>query len=146
MLRQIAALVFIFFCTTVAWIILASTIVYRTQHSDQQLKGRIGSTWGTTQEQAPPVAGYVRTEMERHTSVEGGKPIARDEEEKRYGNVPIESSRLAGRAIREPMPTLRLGTRGGSALSAQQLRRLAEPRSGAVDVGAARRELDRFEL
>ncbi|PYV73189.1 MAG: hypothetical protein DMG96_23850 [Acidobacteria bacterium] len=92
--RQIAALVFIFFCTTVAWIILASTIVYRTQHSDQQLKGRIGSTWGTTQEQAPPVAGYVRTEMERHTSVEGGKPIARDEEVKRYGNVPIESSRV----------------------------------------------------
>jgi len=94
LLRQIAALIFIFICTTIAWIILASTIVSRTHNSDEQLKGRVGSTWGTTQEQAPPTAGYVRTEVERHTLIERGKSVVRDEEVKHYGNVPLESSRV----------------------------------------------------
>jgi inner membrane protein involved in colicin E2 resistance len=94
LLRQIAALTFIFTCTTIAWIILASTIVSRTHNSDEQLKGRVGSTWGTTQEQAPPTAGYVRTEVERHTLIEHGKSVVRDEEVKHYGNMPLESSRI----------------------------------------------------
>ncbi len=94
MLRQIAALTFIFLCTTVAWIILASTVVYRTEHSDDQLKGHVGSTWGTTQEQAPPTATYERTEIVRTTSIENGKRIVRDENLSRSGNVPVESSRI----------------------------------------------------
>jgi hypothetical protein len=94
LLRQIAALTFIFLCTTVAWIILASTVVYRTEHSDDQLKGHVGSTWGTTQEQAPPTATYERTEIVRTTSIENGKRIVRDENLSRSGNVPVESSRI----------------------------------------------------
>lgn len=94
MLRQIAALIFIFFCTTVAWVILGSTILYRTHNSDQQLKGRVGSTWGTTQEQAPPTAAYVKTEVVPRTSIENGRTIIRNEEVKRYVNLPLESSRI----------------------------------------------------
>ena len=63
MLRHVAALVFIFVCTTIAWMILGSTIMYRTQGSDEQLRGRVGSTWGTQQEQAPPTATYTQTEQ-----------------------------------------------------------------------------------
>ena len=94
MLRQIAALTFIFLCTTVAWIILASTIVYRTEHSDDQLKGHVGSTWGTLQEQAPPTATYERTEVVRTTAIENGKRTVRDENLSRSGSVPVESSRI----------------------------------------------------
>jgi hypothetical protein len=78
----------------VAWIILASTVVYRTEHSDDQLKGHVGSTWGTTQEQAPPTATYERPEIVRTTSIENGKRIVRDENLSRSGSVPVESSRI----------------------------------------------------
>jgi inner membrane protein involved in colicin E2 resistance len=94
LLRQIAALTFIFLCTTVAWIILASTILYRTHNSDEQLKGRVGSTWGTTQEQAPPTAAYVKTEIVPSTTIENGRTIVRNENAKSYVNLPLESSRI----------------------------------------------------
>jgi len=94
LLRQIAALTFIFLCTTIAWIILASTILYRTHNSDEQLKGRVGSTWGTTQEQAPPTAAYVKTEIVPSTTIENGRTIVRTENAKSYVNLPLESSRI----------------------------------------------------
>jgi Inner membrane protein CreD len=94
LLRQIAALTFIFLCTTVAWIILASTIVYRTHNSDEQLKGRVGSTWGTTQEQAPPTAAYVKTDIVPSTTIENGRTIVRNENAKTYVKLPLESSRV----------------------------------------------------
>ncbi len=94
MFRQIAALIFIFICTTVAWIILGSTILYRTHDSDEQLKGRVGSTWGTEQEQAPPTATYTKTEIVPTTTQENGKTIIRNENVKRYFTLPLESSRI----------------------------------------------------
>jgi hypothetical protein len=92
--RQIAALTFIFLCTTIAWVFLASTILYRTHNSDEQLKGRVGSTWGTTQEQAPPTAAYVKTEIVPSTTIENGRTIVRNENAKSYVNLPVESSRI----------------------------------------------------
>ena len=94
MLRQIAALIFIFLCTTAAWLILGSTILYRTHSSDEQLKGHVGSTWGTTQEQAPPTATFLKTEIVPHSSIENGNTIIRNENVKRYINLPLESTRV----------------------------------------------------
>ena len=62
MVRRIIAIAFIFICTTVAWMILGSTIFMRTQNADQQLQGRVGSTWGTSQAQRAPVAYSERIE------------------------------------------------------------------------------------
>ena len=47
MVRHIIAIVFIFIATTVAWAILGSTLLYRTYRSDEELRGRVQSTWGT---------------------------------------------------------------------------------------------------
>ena len=62
MVKRIVAIAFIFICTTVAWIILGGTIFQRTQSSDQTLRGRVGSTWGTSQMQRAPVAFIERIE------------------------------------------------------------------------------------
>jgi hypothetical protein len=62
MAKRIAAIAFIFFCTSVAWVILGSTIFTRTRGSDQHLRGRVGSTWGTSQAQVAPVAYTERIE------------------------------------------------------------------------------------
>ncbi len=58
MAKRILAIAFIFVCTSIAWVVLGATIFTRTQGSDQRLKGRVGSTWGTSQQQRAPVA-YV---------------------------------------------------------------------------------------
>jgi len=91
--RQIAALIFIFICTTVAWVILGSTILYRTHDSDE-LKGRVGSTWGVPQEQSPPSAAFLKTEVVPNTTVENGKTIIRNETVKRPVFLPLDSSRI----------------------------------------------------
>jgi hypothetical protein len=73
--KRIAAIGFIFFCTAIAWAILASTIFYRTYSSDSQLRGKVASSWGAPQEQAPPTATYV--EGSRHYADDGASALGR---------------------------------------------------------------------
>ena len=56
MIKRIAAIAFIFICTSVAWGILGATIFARTQASRTSLKGQVVSTWGAPHEQGPPAA------------------------------------------------------------------------------------------
>ncbi len=58
--KRIAAIVFIFVCTTVAWMVLGGTILNRTYSFDDQLKQKVASTWGSRQVQAAPTASYDR--------------------------------------------------------------------------------------
>jgi len=94
LIRHIAALIFIFLCTSLAWVILGSTIWYRTRGSDEQLKGHVGSTWGTTQEQAPPAATYTKTEIVPTSITDNGRTVIRNDNVKRRIPLPIESSRI----------------------------------------------------
>jgi len=54
MLKRIVAVIAIFVCTAIAWAILGSTIFYRTYNAESGLSGRVASTWGAAQGQAPP--------------------------------------------------------------------------------------------
>jgi hypothetical protein len=56
MLKRIAALIFIFVCTSFAWIVLGTTIFHRTYASNAHLRGRVASIWGGPHEQHPPSA------------------------------------------------------------------------------------------
>jgi hypothetical protein len=61
MIKRIGGLVFIFGCTSIAWLILGATIVSRTDSPlSNELKSRVASNWGTAQEQLPPKASYRR--------------------------------------------------------------------------------------
>ena len=91
MIKRIAAIAFIFICTSIAWMVLATTLTYRTNASDEQLQGRVGSTWGTPQEQSPPTAAYSKSEIVPTTIHENGKITVRDETVKRCINLPVES-------------------------------------------------------
>ena len=94
MLRQILALAFIFVCTAIAWMILGSTIVSRTYGANQQLQGRVASTWGTSQEQSPPTAHYTVTEPTSSTTVENGKIVIHNDKVERQVPLALESSRI----------------------------------------------------
>src|SRR5215472_11386373 len=59
MIKRIASLVFIFACTSIAWVILGSTIFARTYSPlSGELKSRVASSWGTAQEQLPPTVSF----------------------------------------------------------------------------------------
>ena len=94
MIRQIAALVFIFFCTTIAWMILGATISARTNSSNDQLQGRVASTWGTPQEQSPPTATYRVTEFRDVPKWENGKSVVRTEKIENQIPVKLTASRI----------------------------------------------------
>lgn len=94
MTKRIAAIVFIFACTTVAWFILGSTISIRTFSSDASLRGKVESIWGAPHEQAPPLAYWEKTVPKVVESVEDGKRIRRVAEEKVITALPLESSRI----------------------------------------------------
>ena len=94
MIRQIAALIFIFICTTIAWMILGATISSRTYSSNEQLQGHVASTWGTPQEQAPPTAAYTVTEFRNVTREENGKSVVRTEKIETEIPVKLSASRV----------------------------------------------------
>jgi inner membrane protein involved in colicin E2 resistance len=95
LLRQIAALVFIFVCTTIAWMILGSTIFSRTYSSDQELQGHVASTWGIPQEQSPPAAFYKKVDLVPYTSYEKeGKTVVHEERQEHDMPLPLEATRV----------------------------------------------------
>jgi inner membrane protein involved in colicin E2 resistance len=93
MLKRIAAIGFILVCTSIAWAILGSTIFYRTYSSDEQLKGRVSSSWGTAQEQTPPTAGYQVISHKQIASTENGTAAVRAVEERTRIALPLEQTR-----------------------------------------------------
>jgi hypothetical protein len=94
LLRQILALAFIFVCTSIAWVILGETISSRTYGSNEQLQGRVGSTWGTAQQQSPPTATYTTADVVNTTTVENGKVIVHSTNEHWQVPMPVEASRI----------------------------------------------------
>lgn len=93
MVKKIAALVFIYFCTAIAWLILGGTIESRTHSSQAVLTGKVASTWGASQDQSPPTVTYeypvTRTESTRTNE---GKTITRTFEETLTGTLPLAAS------------------------------------------------------
>jgi inner membrane protein involved in colicin E2 resistance len=83
MIKRLLAVAFIFICTSVAWAILAGTIESRTLSSDEHLRGRVQSVWGTPQIQYAPLGEYWvsipgRSFPESHALVPASSDIAVD--------------------------------------------------------------------
>src|SRR5229473_2326272 len=94
MIKRIAAIVFIFLCTAVAWAILGATIFQRTYSSDSSSESRVASTWGAPQNQLPPVASYDEMVSKKEVSIENGKQKEIVTQEKVTNVLPLESSLL----------------------------------------------------
>ena len=92
MTKRIAALIFIFFCTSVAWMILGATISYRTYNADEELHSRVASTWGTEQSQSPPSAHYSVSEPVTVTKTVNGETVETTKIRDRPVDIPLESS------------------------------------------------------
>jgi hypothetical protein len=94
MLLRIAAIVSIFICATVAWMILAFTVNSRSTSADSGLRGRVASIWGAPHEQKPPRVGYNETVSRIAESEQDGKKIKRPVNETVFHPLALTSSRV----------------------------------------------------
>ena len=94
MLKRILAIIAIFACTCVAWMILGTSIYLRTENAGSELSSRVASTWGTAQEQHPPVANYVTKVTKTVETEENGKKITKTETHEVTNAVPLDSSQI----------------------------------------------------
>jgi inner membrane protein involved in colicin E2 resistance len=94
MTNRIAAVIFIFICSSIAWTILGSTLNDRTYTASSTLNGQVQSIWGAPQIQAPPTAKYTVTSEQDVESTENGITIRRLEEKHRDVRLPSDSSTI----------------------------------------------------
>ena len=94
MFKRIAAITLIFVCTAVAWAILGSTIFSRTYSAESGLSGRVASTWGAPQEQAPPAITREWQEVKTIEDEYDGKKRTRKETYQHSDPVRIDGSRI----------------------------------------------------
>jgi inner membrane protein involved in colicin E2 resistance len=92
MLKRIVAITFIFFCTTVGWAILGSTIYYRSSVPAEALRSSVNNTWGIAQEQKPPSATYTERSERVEKITENGKVVERLTEQDTKITIPLERS------------------------------------------------------
>jgi inner membrane protein involved in colicin E2 resistance len=95
MFKRIAAIGFIFVCTCIAWMILGSSIFFRTGNAGSQLSGKVASTWGAEQEQRPPSVLYYVTQAKTVETEENGKKTQKSETVSVPVYVPVDSSKIA---------------------------------------------------
>jgi inner membrane protein involved in colicin E2 resistance len=94
MIKRIAAITFIFLCTTFAWAILGATIFQRTYDSENSSESRVASTWGAPQNQTPPAASFDEIVPKKEVSTENGRKIELVTQEKVTTSMPLESSHI----------------------------------------------------
>src|SRR3954469_14044216 len=96
MARRLAALIFIFCCTTVAWIILGGTIMFRTEGGDSgKLRSKVGTNWGVPQTQAAPSATWTRVRQTFNDfPTENGKTQRRQVEVTDTIRLPLDASNV----------------------------------------------------
>ena len=90
--RRIAAIIFIFACSAVAWVILGSTLLVRTYAASDTLNGQVQSIWGAPQVQSPPTATYTVASQKTVESAENGISIKRVEEAHTAVTLPMDAS------------------------------------------------------
>ena len=95
MIKRIAAISFIFVCTCIAWMILGTSIFYRTENAGPELRGKVASTWGTAQEQKPPSVNYFVKRQKVVEVEENGRKVQKTETSEVPVYVPLDSSRIA---------------------------------------------------
>ncbi|HEX8850433.1 MAG TPA: inner membrane CreD family protein [Gemmatimonadaceae bacterium] len=93
MAKRIAAIVLIFICSTVAWMVLGATVFARTYDSDSRLRGRVASNWGAPQVQEAPIAEASWTEQRRVETTQGNAVVARYVEEPHSAPLTLERTR-----------------------------------------------------
>lgn len=94
MAKRIAAIAFIFICTSAAWAILGATIFSRTYDSGAVSSNKVASTWGTQQNQGPPSASFTTNVQWNEETTENGKKVVKSLTKDVVTELPLENSKI----------------------------------------------------
>src|SRR5438128_6844830 len=94
MIKRIAAIIFIFLCTAIAWAILGATIFERTYDSGSSSDSRVASTWGAPQNQLPPTAAFEDVVQTKEEKTENGKKTETVIQRNVVKPLPLEGSHI----------------------------------------------------
>jgi hypothetical protein len=94
MFRKILAITFIFACTSAAWVILGSTVMYRSAAPAEDLRSKVANTWGSAHEQKPPSAFYWQRGLKTVKTTENGKEVERVVDTTIDRPLPLETSKI----------------------------------------------------
>jgi hypothetical protein len=94
MSKQILAISFILLCTSAAWMILAGTVVNRTNDAGKASRQSVGHLWGGPQVQQAPRAVAIRIVEEIVEHQEADDPIVRTVQREHLIDLPIELSNI----------------------------------------------------
>jgi len=94
MFKRIVAIGLIWVCTAVAWAILGTSIFSRTNSAESGLSGRVASTWGAPQSQAPPSITREWQEVKTIEDEYDGKKRTRKETYQHSDPLGIDGSRI----------------------------------------------------
>ncbi|MCS6885888.1 MAG: inner membrane CreD family protein [Acidobacteriota bacterium] len=92
MVKRIAAIVFIFICSSIAWGILSFTIFTRTYNFQDKLRGQVASIWGAEHYQSPPRASTQQTILKKVQAIENNQPVVKEIQDSVVQLLKIESS------------------------------------------------------
>jgi inner membrane protein involved in colicin E2 resistance len=92
--KRIAAITFIFFCTALAWIILGSTIFARTYNLNPDLKSKVQSNWGAPQKQSPQKPIYRVEKEEQVEEYRDGKTTRKTIKSTHEYGLPVTGSNI----------------------------------------------------
>jgi hypothetical protein len=95
MFKKVSAITFIFVCTSLAWLFLGSTIMYRTAAPAEALRGKVSNTWGSPHDQKPPSAFYQEKAFKTEKTNENGKQVDRVIESTVDRPVPLDASSIS---------------------------------------------------
>jgi inner membrane protein involved in colicin E2 resistance len=91
--KKIAAIIFIFICTGLAWVILGASIEMRTSDTDTQLGEEVVQLWGDIQHQYPP--DFIYTYSEYQDRIDEQTKKVTKEKVLMNASLPIEKSEIA---------------------------------------------------
>lgn len=95
MFKKIAAVVLIFFCTAVAWVILGATVLVRTKNYDKKMGRAVTQLWGSKQHQKAPSFSYKSYIDKTVRKNVGGKIVVETKKEAVQSTLPVDSSDIA---------------------------------------------------
>src|SRR5205814_1467604 len=81
-------------CTSFAWIVLGSTLMYRSSMPAEDLRSKVANTWGAAHEQKAPVAVFSERVLRTEKTNENGKEVDRLVETSVDRRIPLEASRI----------------------------------------------------
>jgi inner membrane protein involved in colicin E2 resistance len=94
LIKKMFAIAFIYGCTALAWLILASTVLLRSNSSDARMKTAVNRLWGTAQKQEAPTVYYPLLEKVETVKMEGDKKTTILSKKTSCIEVPLQSSRV----------------------------------------------------